>query len=100
MDDLLAIRPRLVEEGRRLRDFASIDFRDSTIGRQAQIQGSTLAVWEVQMLLRCYRDDVSAVAKHLRWPESKVQAAVAYAEHFRKRSTRLYRKTRRPASSR
>jgi hypothetical protein len=73
---------RLVEEGLRRQDFAFIDFRDSTIGRQAYIQGSTLAVWEVQMLLRSYKNDLAAVTKHLRWPESKVQAAVAYAEAF------------------
>jgi hypothetical protein len=73
---------RLVEEGLRRQDFAFIDFRDSTLGRQAYIQESTLAVWEVQMLLRSYRDDLAAAAKHLRWPESKVQAAAAYAEAF------------------
>jgi hypothetical protein len=34
------------------------------------------------MLLRSYMDDLAAVGRHLRWPESKVQAAVAYAEAF------------------
>ena len=73
---------RLVEEGLRRWEFAFIDFRDSPIGRQAYIQGSTLTVWEVMLLVRCYKADVSAVAKHLRWPEAKVQAAINYAAAF------------------
>jgi hypothetical protein len=73
---------RLVEEGLRRQEFAFIDFRDSAAGRQAYIQGSSLAVWEVAMLLRSYASDVSAVAKHLCWPEVKVQAAQNYAKAF------------------
>jgi hypothetical protein len=73
---------RLVEEGLRRSEFAFIDFRDSSAGRQAYVQASTLAVWEVMLLLRSYRQKVSAVAKHLRWPEAKVQAALNYAEVF------------------
>lgn len=71
---------RLVEEGLRRAEFAYIDFRDSASGRQAYLQGSTLAVWEVILLVRSYKGDVAAVAKHLRWPEAKVQAAINYAE--------------------
>src|ERR1700730_19085364 len=70
---------RLVEEGLRRSEFAFIDFRDSLAGRQAYIQGSTLAVWEVMLLVRSYKTDASAVARHLRRPETKVQAAVNYA---------------------
>ena len=73
---------RLVEEGLRRSEFAFIDFRDSWAGRQACIQGSSLAVWEIMLLLRSYEADVAAVAKHLRWPQVKVQAAVHYAEAF------------------
>jgi|SRR5215472_9387718 len=73
---------RLVEEGLRRSEFAWIDFRDSPVGRQAYVQGSTLAVWEVMFLLRSYKQDVVAVARHLRWPEAKVQAALNYAESF------------------
>jgi hypothetical protein len=76
------VSARLVEEGLRRSEFAFIDFRDSWAGRQAGIQGSTLAVWEIMLLLRSYRGDVQAVAKHLRWPLMKVQAAVHYAEAF------------------
>ena len=73
---------RLVEEGLRRSEFAFIDFRDSAAGRQAYIQGSTLAVWEVLLLFRSYKEDIGAVAKHLQWPEAKIQAAVNYAEAF------------------
>ena len=73
---------RLVEEGLRRSEFGFIDFRDSPAGRQACLQGSTLAVWEVMLLVNSYKKDVSAVARHLKWPEVKVQAAVNYAEAF------------------
>ena len=73
---------RLVEEGLRRSEFAFIDFRDSPVGRNACMQGSTLAVWEVMLLFRSYKQDASAVARHLRWPEAKVEAAVNYAEAF------------------
>ena len=74
---------RLVEEGLRRSEFAFIDFRDSTAGRQAYIHGSSLAVWEVMLLIQSYKGDVASVAKHLKWPEAKVQAAVNYAKAFR-----------------
>src|ERR1035437_7679723 len=73
---------RLVEEGLRRSEFAFLDFRDSAAGRQAYIQGSTLAVWEIMLLVRSYQGNVPAVARHLRWPEAKVRAAVNYAEVF------------------
>ena len=56
---------RLVEEGLRRSEFAFIDFRDSAVGRQAYVQGSSLAVWEVVLLVRSYGKDVSRVARHL-----------------------------------
>src|SRR5207302_2665332 len=77
---------RLVEEGLRRSEFAFIDFRDSPAGRQAYIQGSTLAVWEVMLLVQSYKANVSAVARHLKWPEAKVQAAINYAKAYPERS--------------
>ena len=73
---------RLVEEGLRRQEFAFIDFRDSHAGRQACIQASTLAVWEVILLLRSHQGNLSHVAEHLRWPEVKVRAAVLYAAAY------------------
>lgn len=74
---------RLVEEGLRRSEFAFIDFRDSAAGRQACMQASTLAVWEVMLLVRSYEGDAAAVARHLKWPPVKVQAAIHYAEAFK-----------------
>ena len=73
---------RLVEEGLRRSEFAFIDFRDSSVGRQAYIQGSTLAVWEVMLLVNSYHGNARSVAKHLGWPQSKVTAATMYADAF------------------
>ena len=73
---------RLVEEGLRRTEFAFMDFRDTPVGRQAFLQGSTLAVWEVMLLARNYGSDAAAVAKHLHWPVVKVQAAFNYAASF------------------
>ena len=73
---------RLVEEGLRRSEFAFIDFRDSAVGRQACIQGSSLAVWELMLLVHSYKNDLEATAKHLHWPQAKVQAAVNYTQAF------------------
>jgi hypothetical protein len=70
---------RLVEEGLRRTEFAFVDFRDSPIGRQACMQGSSLAVWEVMLLLRSYNGDIAAVAKHLRWPPASGRRATPNA---------------------
>lgn len=75
---------RLVEEGLRRSEFALIDFRDSPVGRQAYIQGSTLAVWEVMMIVRAYKGNAKKAAGHLEWPEFRVRAAMHYTEAFPK----------------
>jgi len=72
----------LIEEALRMSEYAFIDFRDSVVGRQAYIQGSSLAVWEVVMIVRAYNGDVERAAKHLHWPIYRVQAAVNYAAAF------------------
>ena len=91
---------RLVEEGLRRSEFAFLDFRDSPAGRQAYLQGSTLAVWEVILLLRSYKGNIAAVAKHLRWPEAKVRAAVHYAEAYPGEIDEARQRTMQPASKR
>lgn len=73
---------RLVEEGLRRSEFAFIDFRETPAGRQACIQASSLAVWEVIQIARSYKGDVAATAKHLDWAQVKVLAAMHYAEAF------------------
>ncbi len=73
---------RLVEEGLRRSEFGLIDFRDSAAGRQAHVQGGSLAVWEVVMVARHYQMDAARTAEHLEWPEARVKAALEYASAF------------------
>lgn len=72
----------LIEEGLRRDEFGFIDFRNSPAGRQAYIQGSTLAVWEVVWIARSYKGDVAKTAGHLEISPLKVQAALNYALAF------------------
>lgn len=72
----------LVEEGLRRAEFAFIDFKNTPIGRQAVVQGSSLAVWEVMMIAREFDHEPAAVAKHLNWPLVKALAAFNYAKAF------------------
>lgn len=69
----------LLEEKLKEEEFAFIEFRDSSVGRQACIQGTSLAVWEVVLVAQDLGMDGAAVARHLSWPIAKVQAALAYA---------------------
>lgn len=72
----------LIEEGLRRDEFAFIDFRDSPSGRQAYVQGSTLAVWEVGWIAHGYEEDVGKTAAHLCLSPLKVKAALNYAQVF------------------
>jgi predicted transcriptional regulator len=72
----------LLEESLRETEFAFIEFRDSAAGRQAYIQGSRVAVWQVVSIARAYRGDIAKTAEHLGWHPVRVQAALNYAEAF------------------
>ena len=72
----------LVEESLRRAEFAHVDFRDSAAGRQAYVQGSGLAVWEVVMVAQGYGMDAEKTAEHLSWPVPRAKAALLYAEAF------------------
>jgi len=72
----------LIEEGLRRDEFGFIDCRNSPVGRQAYLQGSTLAVWEVVWISRSYKGDVLKTADHLEMSPLKVQAALNYAKAF------------------
>ncbi len=72
----------LLEEALRMAEFAFIQFRDSAAGRQAYVQGSGLAVWEVMFIARSHEGDITRTAGHLQWPENKVRAALNYAAAY------------------
>jgi hypothetical protein len=74
----------LLSESIRRADFAFIEFRDSASGRQAYIQGTRLAVWQAIAVLRSHDGVVAKAAAHLKWPEAKMHAAVAYTKAFPK----------------
>jgi hypothetical protein len=73
----------LLEEGLREADFSGIEFRDSPVGRQAYMKGSSLAVWEVLITARGYGMEISKVAHHLARPPEWVQAAFRYYAAFK-----------------
>lgn len=72
----------LVEESLRRSEFAFIDFRDSSAGRQAYVQGTGLAVWEVVLVAREYDLDAQKTAEYLQWTTARVQSALSYAQAF------------------
>jgi len=72
----------LLSESIRRADFAFIEFLDSACGRQAYIQGTRLAVWQAITVLRSHDGNVVKAAAHLKWPEAKMHAAVAYTKAF------------------
>ena len=82
-------------------EFALIDFRDSPVGRQAYIQGSTLAVWEVMMIVRAYKGNAkkAADAPGMAGIQSLAPRCTT-PRHIRGRSTRLLPRMTRWTSTR
>lgn len=72
----------LVEESLREMEFALIEFRSSPLGRQAFIQGSSLAVWEVIDTAQQYQMNEEKVAGHFGRSPEWVKAAFNYAEAY------------------
>ncbi|MEO0759514.1 MAG: transcriptional regulator [Cyanobacteria bacterium J06648_16] len=72
----------LVEESLREIEFAFIEFRNSTLGRQAFMKSSSLAVWEVVEIAKAYDMDATKVASHFERPMEWVKAAFNYAEAY------------------
>ena len=72
----------LIEESLRQSEFAHIEFRNSTVGRQAYMKNSNLAVWQVIMLAEELNNDVDAIANHLQRSAAWVQAAFNYQEGY------------------
>jgi uncharacterized protein (DUF433 family) len=72
----------LLEEMLRQREFAFIEFRDSPTGRQAYLQGTRLAIWQVAWLTRSFDGDVHRTAAYLELPAVQIQAALNYAAAY------------------
>src|SRR5258708_16450941 len=72
----------LMGEALRHEQFPHVEFRDSAVGRQACVVGSSLAVWEVVMVAESHGMDLARTASHLRWPLSRLDTALAYAPAY------------------
>src|SRR5579859_967737 len=72
----------LLEEALRQRAFASIEFRDSPVGRQAYLKGTRLAAWHVAWLAPSFGADAERLAAHLELPPVVVAAALAYTAAY------------------
>ena len=72
----------LIEESLRETEFAYIEFRNSSVGRQAYMKNSNLAVWQVMMLAGQYNHNVEQTAIHLQKSAEWVKAAINYAEAY------------------
>jgi hypothetical protein len=77
--DLLA---EYAEEIARKQRFCYIEFRETPLGRMAYVEGTRSAVWLVRDLVRQNKDDVRKTAAVHGWPETKVRAAVNYADAY------------------
>ncbi len=77
--DLLA---QYAEEIARMHEFCHIEFRQTPLGRMAYVEGTRTAVWLICDLVRQNQSDVRRTAKLHEWPETKVQAAVNYAQAY------------------
>jgi hypothetical protein len=69
----------ILEEALRASEFPLVQFRDTVLGREAYVVGTSTAVWEIAWLAQQYEGDADRIASHLEGPAIKVQAALAYA---------------------
>lgn len=73
----------LVEEHLREIEYAFIEFRHSTLGRQAYLKGSRLTVWWVVQVAKTYFEmDPQKTAGHFQKPVAWVKAALNYYAAF------------------
>src|SRR5262249_33302365 len=75
--DLLA---EYAEEIARRHQFCHIEFRDTPLGRMAYVEGTRSAVWLICDLVRQNKGNVARTATLHGWPQTKVRAAVNYAD--------------------
>jgi hypothetical protein len=75
------IGAQLLEESRRVSEFAEIEFRSFNGERHACVKGS-LQVWQIVEVAKNYDMDPEKTAAHFGWPVWRVQAAFHYYEAF------------------
>jgi hypothetical protein len=73
----------LLDEALREEEFAGIEFRNTSIGRQPFVKQSGMAVWEFIMVARGFDMDPERTAEYLRSPIDNVKAALNYYDAYR-----------------
>jgi uncharacterized protein (DUF433 family) len=68
----------LLEESLREAEFAGIEYRDSSVGRQPYMKGSGLAIWEVIMIARRYEMDAESMARDYPYAVENIKAALNF----------------------
>lgn len=74
----------LIEESMRQAEFAFVEFRNTSIGRQPCMKSSTLAVWEVIMVGQDHGMSLEKTAAYFNRPVEWVQAAFNYRAAYPK----------------
>ena len=67
----------ILEEALRASEFPLVPFRDTVLGREAYVVGTSTAGWEMAWLAQQYEG--TRTASHLEWPVITIQATLAYA---------------------
>lgn len=73
----------LLDEAMREEEFAGIEFRNTSIGRQPFVKGTGMAVWEFIMVARGFDMDAERTAAYLQCPVENVKAALNYYHAYR-----------------
>ena len=73
----------LIVEALREEEFAGIEFRNTSVGRQPYLKQTGMAVWEFIMVARRFGLDADRVSEHLRYPVETMKAGLNYYEAYR-----------------
>jgi len=73
----------LLDESLREEEFAGIEFRSTSIGRQPYVKQTGMAVWEFISLAQEFEMDAARTAEHLQYPAAAVKTALNYYAAYR-----------------
>ena len=73
----------LLDEALREEDFAGIEFRNTSVGRQPFVKQTGMAVWEFVMVAQGLDLDAQRTADYLQCPVGNVKAALNYYDAYR-----------------
>jgi len=74
----------LLDEALREEDFAGIEFRNTSVGRQPFVKQTGIAVWEFIMVAQGFDLDAERTADYLQCPVGNVKIALNYYDSYRK----------------